>query len=83
MDGHDREHAGDPVNGAAITTIAYMPDHGHTSAIKPTATSLDDKGTYEIKPVNLSMPGIWEVTLTVTPTGGVTEAVKFTFCIAG
>lgn len=75
--------AGDPVNGAAIATIAYMPDHGHTSAIKPTATSLDDKGTYEIKPVNLSMPGIWEVTLTVTPTGGVTEAVKFTFCIAG
>ncbi len=75
--------AGDPIGGATIETTAYMPDHGHTSPIKPAATSLDDKGTYQIDPVNLFMPGIWEVTLTVTPTGGTAEAVKFTFCIAG
>jgi len=75
--------AGKPVNGAAIETTAYMPDHGHTSPIKPTATSLDANGTYEVTPVNVFMPGIWEVTLAVTPAGGEASSVKFTFCIAG
>ncbi len=74
--------AGKPITGAMITTVAYMPDHGHTSPIKPTATE-QDAGTYEVTPVNLFMPGVWEVTLTVTPAGGTAEAVKFTFCVAG
>lgn len=74
--------AGAPIAGATIATVAYMPDHGHTSPIKPVATEMAP-GTYEVTPVNLFMPGIWEVTLTVTPSGGTAEPVKFTFCIAG
>lgn len=78
----DEENVG-AVKGATIETTAYMPDHGHTSPIKPTATAVDDAGTYEITPINLFMPGIWEITLTVTPAGEAARAVKFTFCIAG
>lgn len=73
---------GKPLSGATIETTSYMPDHAHTSPIKPTATE-KDPGTYEVTPVNLFMPGVWEVTLDVTPAGGSAEAVKFTFCIAG
>ena len=74
--------AGKPISGAAIEATAYMPDHGHTSPIKPTGTE-KDAGTYEVTPVNLFMPGIWEITLKVTPAGGAAESVKFTFCVAG
>lgn len=74
---------GNPVTGAAIETKAYMPDHGHSSSIKPTATEQAEDGVYEIAPINLFMPGIWEITLTVTPDGGSAAAVKFTFCVAG
>jgi hypothetical protein len=75
--------AGKALTGAAIATTAYMPDHGHTSPIKPTATEQATAGTYVVTPVNVFMPGIWEVTLSVTPAGGTAAAVKFTFCIAG
>lgn len=74
---------GKPVSDAAIATTAYMPDHGHTSPITPKATPLADAGTYEVTPVNLFMPGIWEVTLKVTPSGGEAKDVLFTFCVAG
>lgn len=74
---------GNPVTGAAIETTAYMPDHGHTSPIKPTATEQSDAGTYEVTPVSLFMPGVWEVTLTVTPASGTATDVTFTFCVAG
>ncbi|MFO0591030.1 MAG: FixH family protein [Polyangiaceae bacterium] len=74
--------SGAALAGATIEATAYMPDHGHTSPIKPTGTE-KDPGTYELTPVNLFMPGIWEVTLKVTPAGGMAEEVKFTFCVAG
>lgn len=73
---------GPTLQDPTIETIAYMPDHGHTSPIKPTATKVADD-TYEIKPVSLSMPGVWEVTLKIADQGGASYSVKFTFCIAG
>lgn len=75
--------AGKPLNGATIETKAYMPDHGHESSIKPKATPMGSDGSYEVTPINLFMPGVWEVTLTVTPMGGAAASIKFTFCVAG
>jgi hypothetical protein len=74
---------GDPVNGAAIVTKAFMPDHGHGSSIKPQATGKGDDGTYEITPVNLFMPGVWQITFTVTPAGGKAESAIVNFCVEG
>ena len=75
--------AGKPVDGATIEAKAYMPDHGHESTARPKAAPMGEHGRYEIKSLDLSMPGLWEVTITVKPQGGAPEAVKFTFCIAG
>jgi YtkA-like len=74
---------GAPIDGATIVTTAYMPDHGHYSSIKPTSTPTGSPGTYTVTPVNLFMPGIWQVTLQVEPPQGAPDSVVFTFCIAG
>lgn len=73
---------GESVDGAKIVTTSYMPDHGHTSPIKPQSVPMGD-GVYQVSPVNLFMPGVWEVTLTVAAPGEKDQAVKFTFCIDG
>jgi hypothetical protein len=72
-----------PVNGATIVTRPFMPDHNHGSSIKPQATAKGQDGTYEITPVNLFMPGIWQITFTVTAPGGVDDSAVITFCVDG
>ncbi len=78
LDGSDK-----PVEGATITTVSYMPDHGHYSHIKPPSKPKASDGTYEITPVYLQMPGIWQITFTVQPAQGDPDSVMFTFCVEG
>lgn len=75
--------AGKPVNNATIVTKPYMPDHAHGSSIKPQATEKGDDGTYEITPVNLFMPGVWQITFSVTAAGGLSDSAVVTFCVDG
>jgi len=74
---------GQPIDGAAITVKPFMPDHGHGASVTPTVTPGSEAGRYEVTNVELFMPGIWEITFTVTATGGAPEPVKFTFCVDG
>lgn len=74
---------GQPINGAAIVTKAFMPDHGHGSSIKPQATAKGADGTYEITPVNLFMPGVWQITFEITAAGGVAGSAVILFCVDG
>lgn len=57
--------------GAAsdILVSPFMPDHGHGSPVTVVATDLGD-GEYELSPVNLFMPGYWEVGLDVVTDAG-------------
>lgn len=71
---------GQPVVGATIVTQGYMPAHGHPLSIKPATTPKGSDGTYEITPVTLFMPGVWEVTFEITPVMGAAGSVKFSFC---
>ncbi len=72
---------GKPINGATIVTKAFMPDHGHGSSIKPQATAKGTDGTYEITPVTLFMPGVWQITFEVQAPGGVASSAIVTFCV--
>ncbi len=74
---------GQPINGATIVTKLFMPDHGHGSSIKPQATAKGTDGTYEITPVTLFMPGVWQITFEVAAPGGVTNSAVVSFCIDG
>lgn len=75
--------AGQPITDATIVTKGYMPDHGHSTSVKPTATPKGAAGSYEVTPVTLFMPGIWEITFEVSKGGAAASAVKFTFCVDG
>lgn len=71
---------GNAIEGASITVSAFMPAHGHYSVV-PTAVTDQGGGKYLLSPVNLPMPGLWEVTINVTPPGGTKDSVKFSFCV--
>ena len=73
---------GKPIEGATIAVKLWMPDHGHGNTVIPSVT---DKGggEYEIGDVLFYMPGIWQVTFTVTPPNGTDDQAVFTFCIDG
>jgi hypothetical protein len=75
-----RDAAGAPVEGATINVKAFMPAHGHSST--PPAVTPGADGTYEIDPLVLFMPGLWEITITVESSAGNDEAL-FAFCVAG
>jgi hypothetical protein len=72
---------GQPVTGATIKVTTRMPVHGHPGAGTPTVTELGD-GRYELDPVSLEMPDLWEVSIEVTTAEGTTDVARFTFCIA-
>lgn len=72
---------GAPVSGATITVKPYMPDHGHGSSIIPQVAAGADPGSYDVTLLNLFMPGIWQVTFTVTTSANVTDSAMFTFCV--
>ncbi len=68
---------GNALTGATIKATPYMPDHMHTSPIKAKMTDLGN-GLYELSPINLWMPGLWETTVEDT---GTTDKAVFRFCI--
>lgn len=74
---------GSPIDNATVTASPYMPAHGHGS-MKDAQVVAKGGGTYEIKPIYFTMPGLWEVTLkaTVDVTGSSQQdAATFAFCI--
>jgi hypothetical protein len=68
------------VTGAELVATPYMPAHQHGGA-EVLVTELGD-GEYELSPIELIMPGVWEMPLAVTPIDGATCETTFRFCIA-
>ncbi len=71
---------GSPVVSGNVAVNAFMPSHGHASPTVPTITPSGD--AYEIGPISLFMPGLWEVTVDADAAGKRDSAV-FRFCVAG
>jgi hypothetical protein len=70
------------VDEAAITVRPYMPHHGHGTGITAAITP-SPGGRYDVAPLNLWMPGLWEITFDVTLPTDETDRVVFAFCIEG
>lgn len=78
------DDAGAPLPGLTVQVTPFMPDHGHGTPVAVEVTELAEPGEYQADPVNLWMPGLWEVTIDVEdPAGAVTDSVIFRFCIEG
>jgi len=71
-----------PADSATVGLVPFMPDHGHGTSKTAVATATGEPGTFEISPVNLWMPGLWEVTVDAQD-GASTDQVVFSFCIDG
>lgn len=71
---------GAPVEDATITPVPWMPDHGHGTTVEAEIVPLGG-GQYEIDPLNLWMPGLWEITFDVG--GEASDQVVFSLCIEG
>lgn len=67
--------------GATISLSGEMPDHGHRSPSSPTVTKEGD-GSYTVSPIDLFMPGVWDVLVTIR-SGASEDVAAFAFCIAG
>jgi hypothetical protein len=72
---------GAAVPGTRVVATPFMPDHGHGTPMKVGVTSLPTPGQYELAPVNLWMPGYWEIAVTAT-SGSDHDSAVFNFCIA-
>jgi hypothetical protein len=72
---------GNPVSGATLQVTPFMPAHQHGSPIQVQITPLPDAGQYQLNPVNLWMPGVWETTIRATTTAQASDTVVYRFCI--
>jgi len=73
--------AGAPMVDLPIEVEPYMPDHMHGSSIPAHVSATEIAGEYLIEPVDLFMPGLWQVTLYLTLPDGTEDEVEFDFCV--
>jgi hypothetical protein len=74
---------GTPFEGEVLVT-PFMPDHRHGTPIEAVVTPVaGTPGRYSVSPVNLWMPGLWEITVEAKPTPTTRDAAVFRFCING
>lgn len=71
-----------PIDGATVTVTPFMHAHGHGTTPADFDAKFSQDGTYEVGPIDLFMPGVWETTITVD-TGDATDEVKYTFELEG
>jgi hypothetical protein len=68
----DRE--GRPVDGARVVVDGDMPEHQHGMPTEPEMTGQTGSGEYRIEGMKFSMPGLWEIEISVWA-AGVTDHV--------
>ncbi|HET6585249.1 MAG TPA: FixH family protein [Nannocystaceae bacterium] len=75
------DDGGAGLSDLALGATPFMPDHGHGTTVATTVTPGAVPGEYVLDPVNLFMPGLWEVTLEMTTPDATTDEVVFRFCV--
>jgi YtkA-like protein len=71
---------GSPIDGASMTATPFMPAHQHGTPKQVIITPTGTTGQYQLTPVNMWMPGVWETTISVT-SGAPADSAVFKFCI--
>lgn len=70
-----------PLGEFDLEVDPFMPDHMHGTSIACNVTPTDVPGQVSLEPVNLFMPGLWEVRLNFALDEGATDQVVFRFCV--
>jgi len=71
---------GQPVEGATITVDGGMPAHNHGLPTEPQVTEELGNGDYRLEGMKFSMPGLWEIRVTITA-GGKTDTAVLTLTL--
>jgi hypothetical protein len=71
---------GAPIEGAELVVTPYMPKHLHGSA--EVVVEELGAGRFKLSPIDLMMPGVWEIPVSITPAHAEASEVTFRFCIA-
>jgi hypothetical protein len=71
---------GAPATDASLTVTPFMPDHQHGTAIRAKVEPMPEAGQYKLTPINMWMPGLWEITIKAQ-VGTVSDTVVYKFCI--
>lgn len=74
---------GAPLAGCSLEVTPFMPDHNHGSGTVVVVTTSGTAGEYHLEPIDLIMPGYWEITLDFACPGPVTDQVMYKFCAEG
>lgn len=74
---------GTPTDGLTLDIVPFMPDHGHGTPKIAEIAPADSDGMYDVTPVNLWMPGLWEITVSASDDQGLIDSAVFAFCIDG
>ena len=72
--------AGAPMDGLSLTVSPFMPAHQHGSPKPVVVTPTGNPGEYQLSPVFLWMPGVWQTTIQATQ-GSTSDSAVYTFCI--
>jgi hypothetical protein len=70
-----RDPAGAPLTGCLVSFDASMPEHGHGLPTAPRVTGESKPGDYVVEGVRFSMPGHWELTVSVSKCGPAVRSV--------
>jgi hypothetical protein len=74
-----------PMDGLTITMDSnqdiFMVDHGHGTPKQPVITPVGSNGEYTLDPINLWMPGYWEITPHISDGAGLDDQATFKLCI--
>jgi len=73
---------GNPMDGLSLDSQPFMPDHGHGTPNQESQSDGSTVGEYVLSPINLWMPGYWEVTIAITG-DSIDDSVMFKPCIDG
>lgn len=76
----DNGAPGTPADGADIVVTPFMPKHQHGTGVEANVQPMSSAGQYLLSPVNLWMPGMWEVTIDVTSDVG-NDSIVLKACI--
>lgn len=72
---------GEPMQDVALVVDPYMPDHMHSTSIPVQVTPMEEPGVVQLDPVNLFMPGLWQVKLAFVLPEQQSDRVVFSFCV--
>lgn len=67
---------GNPMENISVRVDPTMPSHGHGTTPLPTVTALEGTDTqYEARPLNLFMPGLWQIRVYIEGLGEDPESI--------